>query len=87
VNSLKLDRSFVESITTVSRQAAVATAVSQMAAALEFGSVAEGIETAEQRDLLRGLGYEYGQGYLYSRPVPADRISELRARGLAAASS
>ncbi|GIE34578.1 hypothetical protein Ait01nite_076230 [Actinoplanes italicus] len=78
VNTLKLDRSFVESITTVSRQAAVATAVSQMAAALEFGSVAEGIETEEQRDLLRGLGYEYGQGYLYSRPVPPDRISELR---------
>ncbi|MFC4066343.1 putative bifunctional diguanylate cyclase/phosphodiesterase [Actinoplanes subglobosus] len=82
VNSLKLDRSFVESITTVSRQAAVATAVSQMAAALEFGSVAEGIETEEQRDLLRGLGYEYGQGYLYSRPVPPERISELRVRGL-----
>ncbi|GAA1588979.1 putative bifunctional diguanylate cyclase/phosphodiesterase [Actinoplanes couchii] len=87
VNSLKLDRSFVESITTVSRQAAVATAVSQMAAALDFGSVAEGIETAEQRDLLRGLGYEYGQGYLWSRPVPAERISELRTHELAVATS
>ncbi|WP_092542553.1 putative bifunctional diguanylate cyclase/phosphodiesterase [Actinoplanes derwentensis] len=78
VNSLKLDRSFVESINTVSRQAAVATAVSQMAAALEFASVAEGIETAEQAELLRGLGYQYGQGYLYSRPVPPDGISVLR---------
>ncbi|HWS39334.1 MAG TPA: EAL domain-containing protein [Actinoplanes sp.] len=78
VNSLKLDRSFVESINTVSRQAAVATAVSQMAAALEFASVAEGIETEEQADLLRGLGYQHGQGYLYSRPVPPGRISMLR---------
>ncbi|MDI6104716.1 EAL domain-containing protein [Actinoplanes sp. NEAU-A12] len=82
VTSLKLDRSFVESITTVGRQAAVATAVSQMAAALEFSSVAEGIETEEQRDLLCRLGYEYGQGYLWSRPVPPDRITELRARDL-----
>ncbi|BBH69454.1 hypothetical protein ACTI_61390 [Actinoplanes sp. OR16] len=77
VTSLKLDRSFVESITTVGRQSAVATAVSQMARALEFSSVAEGIETEEQQDLIKKLGYEYGQGYLYSRPVPAERIVEL----------
>jgi EAL domain-containing protein (putative c-di-GMP-specific phosphodiesterase class I) len=77
VTTLKLDRSFVESITTVGRQAAVATAVSQMADALEFASVAEGIETEEQRDLLRNLGYQYGQGYLFSRPVPADEIGRL----------
>ncbi|MEU4625378.1 EAL domain-containing protein [Actinoplanes sp. NPDC023801] len=83
VSTLKLDRSFVESITTVSRQAAVATAVSQMAAALEFGSVAEGIETEEQRDLLCRLGYQYGQGYLYSRPVPPERVLELRAAATA----
>ena len=83
VTSLKLDRSFVESITTVGRQAAVATAVSQMAAALEFSSVAEGIETAQQRDLLRGLGYEYGQGYLWSRPVAPADITEMRTRELA----
>ncbi|GAA1595317.1 putative bifunctional diguanylate cyclase/phosphodiesterase [Actinoplanes couchii] len=78
VNSLKLDRSFVESINTVSRQAAVATAVSQMASALEFATVAEGIETVEQAELLQGLGYRYGQGYLYSRPVPPDGIVRLR---------
>jgi diguanylate cyclase (GGDEF)-like protein len=76
VTTLKLDRSFVESITTVGRQAAVATAVSQMATALEFASVAEGIETEEQRLLLQDLGYQYGQGYLFSRPVPADRMAE-----------
>ncbi|MFI5938264.1 putative bifunctional diguanylate cyclase/phosphodiesterase [Actinoplanes sp. NPDC051494] len=75
VTTLKLDRSFVESITTVGRQAAVATAVSQMAHALELASVAEGIETEEQLTLLRELGYEYGQGFLFSRPVPADGIA------------
>jgi diguanylate cyclase (GGDEF)-like protein len=76
VTTLKLDRSFVESIITVRRQAAVATAVSQMATALEFSSVAEGIETEEQCLLIKSLGYEYGQGYLFSRPVTAERMSE-----------
>jgi diguanylate cyclase len=75
VTTLKLDRSFVESITTVGRQAAVATAVSQMATALEFSSVAEGIETGEQRDLIRSLGYQYGQGYLFGRPLSAAEIT------------
>ena len=79
VTTLKLDRSFVESITTVGRQSAVANAVSQMAAALEFASVAEGIETEEQRALIQNLGYGYGQGYLFSRPVPPARISEMLA--------
>jgi diguanylate cyclase (GGDEF)-like protein len=77
VTTLKLDRSFVESITTVGRQSAVATAVSQMATALELSSVAEGIETEEQRALLQTLGYEYGQGYLFSRPVAPERIDVL----------
>jgi diguanylate cyclase len=77
VTTLKLDRSFVESITTVGRQAAVATAVSQMAHALELTSVAEGIETEEQLTLLRELGYQYGQGFLFSRPVPATDIAAV----------
>lgn len=71
VTILKLDRSFVESITTVSRQAAVARAVIEMATALQLDAVAEGIETAEQADMLRDLSYRYGQGYLFSRPLAA----------------
>jgi diguanylate cyclase (GGDEF)-like protein len=81
VTTLKLDRSFVESITTVGRQAAVATAVSQMANALNLASVAEGIENDEQRVLLQQLGYQYGQGYHFSRPLPADRMGALWAAG------
>jgi EAL domain-containing protein (putative c-di-GMP-specific phosphodiesterase class I) len=65
----------------VSRQAAVATAVSQMATALGLASVAEGIEDEEQRVLLQDLGYQYGQGYHFSRPLPADRMGELWAAG------
>jgi diguanylate cyclase len=75
VTTLKLDRSFVESIITVSRQAAVARAVIEMATALELQAVAEGVETVEQAELLRGLSYRYAQGYLFSRPVDADEFA------------
>jgi diguanylate cyclase (GGDEF)-like protein len=80
VTSLKLDRSFVENVTTADRPRAVARAVSQIAATLNLSSVAEGIETVEQAEALRSMGYRFGQGYLYSRPVPA---SEYAARWLA----
>jgi len=75
VTSLKLDRSFVEGITTVTRQKAVATAVVQIAQALDLDVVAEGVETPEQVELLRGLGYRRAQGFLYHRPQPAEQLA------------
>jgi diguanylate cyclase len=75
VTTLKLDRSFVESITTVSRQAAVARAVIEMATALDLRAVAEGVETVEQAELLGRLSYRYAQGYLFSPPVDADELA------------
>ncbi|HEU5107847.1 MAG TPA: bifunctional diguanylate cyclase/phosphodiesterase, partial [Micromonosporaceae bacterium] len=77
VTTLKLDRSFVESITTVARQEAVAMAVIQMANALALNAVAEGVETIDQAALLQNLGYRYAQGYLFSPPVPADEAARL----------
>jgi len=87
VTTLKLDRSFVEAITTVTRQAAVATAVSQIASALALTAVAEGIETPEQAELLRDLGYRYAQGYLFSRPRPPEEVGALWAGAPAVAHS
>src|SRR5262249_5752034 len=75
VTGLKLDRSFVESIPTAERPRAVAGGVCQIAATLDRSAVAEGIETAEQADVLRAMGYRFGQGYLYSRPVPPDEYA------------
>jgi diguanylate cyclase (GGDEF)-like protein len=82
VTGLKLDRSFVENITTADRPGAVARAVSQIAAMLNLSAVAEGIETIEQAEVLRSMGYTLGQGFLYSRPLPAE---EYAARWLAGA--
>jgi EAL domain-containing protein (putative c-di-GMP-specific phosphodiesterase class I) len=77
VTSLKLDRSFVEGIVTVTRQAAVATAVAQIARALSLDLVAEGIETEEQAELLQRIGYRHAQGFLFHRPMPAQQAEQL----------
>ncbi|GAA3205605.1 putative bifunctional diguanylate cyclase/phosphodiesterase [Dactylosporangium siamense] len=82
VTSLKLDRTFVDGITTVARQEAVATAVIRMAQALELSAVAEGIETEAQARMLRSLGYRFGQGYLYARPLAPHDVAALSAPAL-----
>jgi EAL domain-containing protein (putative c-di-GMP-specific phosphodiesterase class I) len=69
VSVLKLVRSFVDRLATDSRQRAVATAVIQMARALDLGAVAEGVERPEQADLLRAIGYRRAQGFLYAAPL------------------
>ena len=86
VDVLKLDRSLIASIDCDPQAAAVTRAVVAMARALGHVVVAEGIERAEQAAALRELGCELGQGYHFSRPVPADEAERLlRARLRAAA--
>jgi len=74
---LKLDRAFVSGVEGSARSAAIVRAVIDMAAALGVPVVAEGIELAEQAKLLQRLGCALGQGYLFSRPLPADEATEL----------
>jgi diguanylate cyclase (GGDEF)-like protein len=79
VDVLKLDKSFVDGICDDSDRGrlAVAAAVAQLASTLGLGAVAEGIETAEQLDRLRELGYRLGQGFFMARPLPADELAAL----------
>ena len=77
VDVLKLDRSLIASIDRDESAAAVTRAVIAMARALGHVVVAEGIERPEQAAALRALGCELGQGYLFSRPVPADEAGAL----------
>jgi diguanylate cyclase (GGDEF)-like protein/PAS domain S-box-containing protein len=78
---LKVDRSFVVGLSGTDKRArqdqAVVRAVIDMAHALDLEVVAEGIETASQRDTLRLLGCDYMQGFLYSPPVTAERLEVL----------
>ncbi len=72
LDALKIDRSFVANITTNPDDAAIASAIIGMAHSLKLKVVAEGVETEDQMAFLRSLGCDEAQGYLFSRPMPAE---------------
>ena len=77
VEVLKIDRSFVEDLTENPEARKVVGGIVDLAHALNLHTVAEGIETKAQLEMLKALGCEFGQGYLFSRPVPASDIPRL----------
>ena len=79
LDSLKIDRSFVHGMTENADHTSIITAIISLAQALKLKVVAEGVETEEQAQLLRLLRCEQAQGYLFSPPVPAERIEALLA--------
>jgi diguanylate cyclase (GGDEF)-like protein len=85
LDSLKIDRSFVREIATSPDDAAITTAIIAMAHALGLKVVGEGVETEAQRTALRAEGCDAMQGYLFSRPVPADEFIRLLAQAPAPA--
>lgn len=74
IHQLKIDRSFVTDLTENEDDAAIVTAIVQMAKSLRLRTVAEGVETAAQLALLRQLGCEMAQGYLIAPPMPAEKL-------------
>jgi diguanylate cyclase (GGDEF)-like protein len=74
---LKVDRSFVAGLGEEAEDAAIVTAVINMAHALGLVTVADGVETGRQLELLKQVGCDVGQGYYFARPRPADAIAEL----------
>jgi diguanylate cyclase (GGDEF)-like protein/PAS domain S-box-containing protein len=80
VDVVKIDRSFVEGMSSNAEMMAIVEAVIKLAANLAIEVVAEGIETEEQRRLLVSHGCPLGQGYLFGRPVAADMIGALVAQ-------
>lgn len=76
VSRLKIDRSFVQNMPESERDSAVVRAILDMARSFDLETVAEGVETALQRDYLTDCGCEEGQGYLFGRPVSAYEFSE-----------
>jgi sensor c-di-GMP phosphodiesterase-like protein len=74
VDFLKIDRIFVQALGTDSATSQVAARIIDMAKDLRLTIIAEGIETQQQELLLKNLGVEYAQGYLYGRPVPLEDI-------------
>jgi EAL domain-containing protein (putative c-di-GMP-specific phosphodiesterase class I) len=76
IHRLKLDRSFVKDIETDANDAAICSATVALGHNLGLEMVAEGVETTAQRDYLAQLGCDIMQGYLYSKPLPADKAIE-----------
>jgi diguanylate cyclase (GGDEF)-like protein/PAS domain S-box-containing protein len=77
VDYLKIDRVFVAGMADASDDAAIVSAVIGLARALKLRTVAEGVESAAQRDRLAALGVDIGQGFLWGRAMPIDAALEL----------
>ena len=76
-DKIKIDRCFVADITETSGAPVIVQAVVNIASASDMTTVAEGVETEAQREMLRALGCTEMQGYLFSKPRPAAEVREL----------
>jgi diguanylate cyclase (GGDEF)-like protein len=81
VNTLKIDRSFITPITKNSEQVDIVDAITVLAHRLNLNVIAEGIETIEQMEKLQCLDCDYGQGFLFSRPISAKKMTGLLRKG------
>ncbi len=77
IDYLKIDRSFVISMDEGTENREIVRTIIGLANALKLSVIAEGIETLEQFERIRNLGCEFGQGYLFSRPLPVEQIDEM----------
>jgi diguanylate cyclase (GGDEF)-like protein/PAS domain S-box-containing protein len=77
IDAIKIDKSFVDGITTSSQQLALVEGIIGIAKKLELEVIAEGIETDAQREMLVAMGCDYGQGYLLAMPADADETEAL----------
>lgn len=76
VDNLKIDRSFVKEIQDHNRNYHVVNTILALSQQLNLSVIAEGIETPQQQQWLQTLGCEFGQGYLFSKPLPAAEIEK-----------
>jgi diguanylate cyclase (GGDEF)-like protein len=77
VDTLKIDRSFVNSVGENGEDSEILQTIVSLAKNLKMRVIAEGIETESQLNILKNLGCDYGQGYLMSKPLPKDAMEEL----------
>lgn len=77
VDVLKIDKSFIDGVLQDPEDAAIVTGVIRLAHSLGLSVVAEGVEHAEQAELLRSWDCEFGQGYHFARPLPPGAVTEL----------
>jgi EAL domain-containing protein (putative c-di-GMP-specific phosphodiesterase class I) len=74
-DKIKVDKSFIQSMTIHSDSAAIVGAIIGLGRSLDIKTTAEGVETRDQLTLLRAAGCQLAQGFLFSRPVPLSQLS------------
>ncbi|MBV7274630.1 EAL domain-containing protein [Clostridium sp. PL3] len=77
INNLKIDKSFIDSIHTSTRDRDVIDGMIQLANKMNLNVIAEGVEWQEQFDILHSLNCQLIQGYFFSKPIPADKVEKL----------
>ena len=77
LDTLKIDRSFIDNVTTDSDDAAIVEAIIALARSLDLKVVAEGVETESQVEFLTGCGCDFAQGFLFSPPVTPEEVRTL----------
>ena len=77
IDYLKIDKSFVDNLEGNANDITLCDAIILMAHTLGLKVIAEGVETVEQKNILADAGCDFAQGYLFSRPVPADEFEEI----------
>jgi len=82
LEQLKIDQSFVRDIATDNSDRTIVRTIITMASSLNINVIAEGVETAEQRQFLLDNGCFHYQGYLFSKPVPVEKFEALLKKGL-----
>jgi diguanylate cyclase (GGDEF)-like protein/PAS domain S-box-containing protein len=79
LDTIKIDRTFIEDVSGNDRDEAIARSIVSLAHNLGLRVIAEGVETADQLESLRRMGCDFAQGFYFSRPVPADEFESLLA--------
>jgi diguanylate cyclase (GGDEF)-like protein len=77
LDAIKIDRAFTSAMEAEERPRHVIQAILALVGAIGLDVIAEGVASSEQLAMLRRMGCPYGQGFLFSRPVPADALEEL----------
>lgn len=80
VDLLKIDRAFISGLPADRASVTLVSSIISLASAFNLMSIAEGVETPEQLELLRSLKCDQSQGYLHSRPIPVSQLEALLAR-------